>query len=79
MPMCLITNGSKTEQHKQFTGCILHYKSDPMILKEIEIWVGLGPGRGMVSSETAMVYITSSGKRLRGTETYFAYFRDLGS
>lgn len=50
-----------------------------MILKEMEVLVGLGPGRDIVSSEIGMVYITSSRKLLRGTETYFAYFRDPGS
>lgn len=50
-----------------------------MILKEMEVLVGLGPGRDVVSSEIGMVYITSSRKLLRGTETYFAYFRDPGS
>jgi len=48
-----------------------------MIFKEIEILVG--PGKGMVSSEIGMVYIRCSRKLLRGTETYFAYFRDTGS
>lgn len=33
MPICLIINGSQTEQCKQFTGCVLHHKSDPIILK----------------------------------------------
>lgn len=50
-----------------------------MILKEMEILVGLGPGKGMASSEISMVYITFSRKLLRGTGIYFAYFRDPGS
>lgn len=42
-----------------------------MILKEMEILVALCPGRGMVSSEIGMVYITSLRKLLRETETCF--------
>lgn len=76
MPMCPIPNGSQREQHKQFAGCILHYQYDPLILKEIEIFVGLSPSRCMVSSEIGTIYITSSREVLQGAETYFVSFID---
>lgn len=79
MPLDLITYESQTEQCKQCTGCIMHYKSDPMILKQMEILVRLGAGRGMVSSEIGVVYITCLRKLLKGTATCFACFRGPGS